>query len=130
MDKDEQRALKWLAEAAAQKLADAEYLLATAYDRGLYGVPKDEATAAKWLRFAARQGHAEASYALGLAYAEGRGVEKDAAQAYGWMLEAARRGHAQANAFVRRVLEKTPPIGSARSEPAPREAAPGDEASK
>jgi hypothetical protein len=108
VEQSDRLALEWLRKSAAQRLPEAELLLAAVYSRGLYGVVRDPKVAAGWLRRSALQGNVEAQYGLGLAYAEGNGVRKDATEAYGWMLHAARNGHARAIEFVNRVQSRLP----------------------
>ena len=102
-DKDEKRAMDWLRKSASQNQPEAQYLLAAAYSRGLYGVRRDDAAAAEWLRRSARQGNVEAQYALANVYAEGRGVPQDPNEALGWILLAARNNHPEAAAALERI---------------------------
>jgi TPR repeat protein len=101
--KDEKRAMDWLRKSAERNQPEAQYLLAAAYSRGLYGVRRDDAAAAEWLRRSARQGNVEAQYALANAYAEGRGVPRDPNEALGWIQLAARNNHPDAAAALARI---------------------------
>jgi TPR repeat protein len=101
--KDDKRAMDWLRKSAERNQPEAQYRLAAAYARGLYGVRQDDAAAAAWLRRSARQGNVEAQYALANAYAEGRGVPRDANEALGWIQLAARNNHPEAAAALERI---------------------------
>ncbi len=61
---------------AAQRNADAEYVLGERYQTG-DGVPQDLKAAVEWYLKAARQGHAHAQYRIGGCYEQGRGVAQD-----------------------------------------------------
>ena len=112
--KDEKRAMDWLRKSAAQHQPEAQYLLAAAYSRGLYGVRRDDAAAAEWLRRSARQGNVEAQYALANAYAEGRGVPRDPNEALGWIQLAARNHHPGAAAALERIQAMLKPPEAAK----------------
>lgn len=78
---------------ADAEVAEAVFLLGTAYDEGL-GVVADPAAAAGWHRRAAEMGHMLAQHNLGNQLAAGRGVPRDPAEAVRWWLRAADAGDA------------------------------------
>lgn len=78
--------------AAAGGHADAQFLLALAYQTG-YGVQTDERKAVGLLTRAAKQGHADAQYLLGLALYRGRGAAVDRRAAAYWFARASEAGH-------------------------------------
>jgi len=111
VEKDEQLGMQWVRKAAQQGQAQAQYFMAAAYSRGLYGLKRDDIMAADWLRRSARQGNVDAQYALANAYADGRGVAYDPSEALGWILLAAKNNHpqaAQALERIRGLLNKKP----------------------
>jgi TPR repeat protein len=105
VEKDEQLGMQWVRKAAGQGQAQAQYFMAAAYSRGLYGLKRDDIAAADWLRRSARQGNVEAQYALANAYAEGRGVRYDPNEALGWIQLAAKNNHPQAAEAAARIKE-------------------------
>ena len=70
----------WFRQAADQKLPEAQYNLALAYEVGR-GLSRDDEQAVRWYRLAADQRYPLACYNLGLMSEEGRGVERNDAQA-------------------------------------------------
>jgi S1-C subfamily serine protease len=88
-------AVKWLAKAARQGDAAAQYRLGAMYSEGR-GVATDEKEAAKWLGKAAEQGHVYAQVNLGRKYHTGRGVEQDHSKAATWFRKAAEQGNVDA----------------------------------
>lgn len=79
---------KWLRLAAAQGDADAQFWLATAYQRGWFGA-FDDREALQWLRKAAAQGLPTAQFALGQMYEDGEGVPESDSLAASWYRKAA-----------------------------------------
>jgi TPR repeat protein len=111
VEKDDTLGMQWVRRAAEQGQAQAQYFMAAAYSRGLYGLKRDDITAADWLRRSARQGNVDAQYALANAYADGRGVAYDPNEALGWIQLAAKNNHpqaAQALERIRGLLNKKP----------------------
>lgn len=78
---------------AALGVAEAVFLMGTAYDEGL-GVAEDPAVAFGWFQKAAAAGHTLAEHNIGNAYAGGRGVTADPAAAVAWWTKAALKGDA------------------------------------
>ena len=114
-DADRARAMASPLIASVRRLADegvaeAVFLMGTAYDEGL-GLPEDPATAVTWFRRAADEGHVLAQHNLGNAHAAGRGVEKDEATAVAWWLKAARPGGRDPAAAAGRVVRERPGCG-------------------
>ena len=79
--------LQLLQQAAAQHYAEAQYLLAQCYEKGI-GVEIDLAQAAEYYRLAAQQFHPVALTALGRMYMYGEGVERDLGTAQIWLKKA------------------------------------------
>lgn len=88
-------AMRWYQRAAEDGNADAQFLLAQRYERGVVG-PVDLSQAATWYRRAAEQGHAEAQFKLASMLARGDGVDADPAMAVAWYEKAAAQGLAVA----------------------------------
>jgi localization factor PodJL len=84
-------AAKWLAKAAAQGQAVAQYRYGTLLERG-QGISADPAKAVHWYLAAAAQGNRKAMHNLAVAYAEGTGGKKDMAEAAPWFAKAAALG--------------------------------------
>ena len=102
VDRNDEKAVKWLQKAAEAGNASAQYYLAHCYWSGR-GVEKDAAKTVEWFQKAAEQGHALAQTDLGFCYRSGWGVEKDEAKARECFrkamemhLKAAEQGDAQA----------------------------------
>jgi TPR repeat protein len=93
--RDYAKSAYWLRKSAEQGYAEAQYFLASWYQRG-EGLAKDAAEAAKWYRKAAEQGHALAQSNLGFCFAYGEGLTKDAAESAKWYGKAAEQGIALA----------------------------------
>jgi TPR repeat protein len=92
-DAEQQRkGIELLQKAAAQKDAEALYLLAKTIAAGFGAQPSNIAAMEK-LQEAAELGHAEAQYELALMYAEGRGLPKDSDLALHWGKKAAEQGN-------------------------------------
>ena len=99
----QQEGIELLKQAAAQKDAEAVYLLANMAVAGLGGQPSNIAALEK-LQEAAELGNAEAQYELASMHAEGRGLPKDADLALLWGKKAADQGHLKAQFSVGRTL--------------------------
>jgi len=78
---------------AAADVAEAAFLLGTAYAEGL-GKSVDPTTAVIWYRRAAELGNTLAIHNVGNSYAAGIGVPQNDAQAIEWWLQAANKGDA------------------------------------
>lgn len=92
-DADAPNAQDWVAQAAAQEDANAQFELG----RRLWA-QGNRAAALRWLELAAEQGHVAAQFELGLAHHE----LGDAVRATAWWQRAAEGGHAQAKRMLRR----------------------------
>ena len=103
-DPDEDR-IKLLETAARRGLAEAQYELGVAYDRGL-GVTQNHATAAGWYQRAAEQGLTDAQYNLATLYDEGLGTPRDVLRAREWYIRAADAGQARAMNNLGYIYEK------------------------
>ncbi len=88
-------AMGWYERAAADGVADAQFLLGRMLETGRFR-PRDAATAAGWYEKAATQGHRLAQFRLGTMYVTGFGVAADPAAAAGWYEKAAAQGMAEA----------------------------------
>ena len=97
--------IKLLETAARRGLAEAQYELGVAYDRGL-GVTQNHATAAGWYHRAAEQGLTDAQYNLATLYDEGLGTPRDIVQAREWYIRAADAGEARAMNNLGFIYEK------------------------
>jgi TPR repeat protein len=85
---DYQEAVKWCGQAAAENLADAQFLLGFLYEHG-DGENRDYKTAISYYTAAAQQGHAIAQNNLAVMYELGHGTRRDVAQAEHWYRAAA-----------------------------------------
>lgn len=88
-------AMGWYERAAAEGVADAQFLLGRMLETGRFRT-RDAAAAAGWYEKAAAQGHRLAQFRLGAMYATGLGVAADPAAAAGWYQKAASQGMAEA----------------------------------
>lgn len=88
-------AMRWYERAAADGVADAQFLLGRMLETGRFR-PRDAAAAAGWYEKAATQGHRLAQFRLGTMYGTGLGVVADPAVAAGWYEKAASQGMAEA----------------------------------
>ncbi len=79
--------------AAGNHLAEAVFLMGTAYDEGL-GKEENADSATAWHRRAAEMGHVLGEHNLGNAYRSGRGVPVDLTLAVEWWTKAAEKGDA------------------------------------
>jgi peptidoglycan hydrolase CwlO-like protein len=106
---------------------EAQYYVATLYEKGATGAP-DYSQAAAWYRKAADQGFRRADIALGRLYEQGLGVAKDPGEAYKWFAKSSgltdatlsllvhQQATQQARALERTITEKEQEIGSLRKE--------------
>ena len=97
--------IKLLETAARRGLAEAQFELGVAYDRGL-GVTQNHATAAGWYQRAAEQGLTDAQYNLATLYDEGLGTPRDLERARDWYMRAADAGEARAMNNLGYIYEK------------------------
>ena len=99
---DDVQAAKWLAKAAAQGSAMAQFTLGRLYSWGR-GVSQDDVQASKWFEKAAAQGNALAQVFLGWQYLYARGVPLDFVQAARWFEKGAAQGNADAQFALGRL---------------------------
>ena len=97
--------IELLETAARRGLAEAQYELGVAYDRGL-GVTQNHATAAGWYQRAAEQGLTDAQYNLATLYDEGLGTPRDVTLARHWYMRAADAGQPRAMNNLGYMYEK------------------------
>jgi uncharacterized protein len=98
--RDDEEAVKWMQNAAAQGYAPAQsklglHYLGIAYNEDKRG-PPDDGEGVKWMRQAAEQGYAVAQYGLADAYLEGKGVPRNDGEGVKWLQKAAAQGAAMA----------------------------------
>lgn len=103
-EKDYEKALPLLRQAAEAGNADAMVDLGRMYNRGS-GVEEDDTQAVSWFRKAAEKGHAGGQYWMGVMYRDGGGVTRDYTQAYEWFLKAADQGDANAQYAIGQFYE-------------------------
>lgn len=94
-----------IARLAELGVAEAVFLMGTAYDEGL-GVAVDASLAAAWFHRAADLGHLLAQHNLGNAYADGRGVSRSDSMAVYWWLRPAEAGDAIPQLRLARMYEE------------------------
>ena len=97
--------IKLLETAARRGLAEAQFELGVAYDRGL-GVTQNHATAAGWYQRAAEQGLTDAQYNLATLFDEGLGTPRDLERARDWYMRAADAGEPRAMNNLGYIYEK------------------------
>ena len=92
--KDEAYAAQLFTQSAEFGHMEANFLMGSAYENGLYGCPRDAALSVHFYNGAATRGHAEAMMALTAWYMVGAEpvLEKDEREAYAWALKAAETG--------------------------------------
>jgi TPR repeat protein len=96
VNRSDDSAAHWFAQAARNGDGESMYQLAVSYDRGR-GLKKDPAAALDWYTRAANTGHADAAYAVGEAYEKGHlGAAKDKAKALEWYRKSAADGNKDA----------------------------------
>jgi hypothetical protein len=96
----EAQRMKKLRTSAEKGKADAQYLLAFAYQNGDF-VNKNMTEAVRWYTAAALQGHMASQHNLGVIHMQGIGVAKNYEKAYAWALLAKENG----NDTLARTLE-------------------------
>jgi hypothetical protein len=103
VNRSDDSAAHWFAEAARNGDGESMYRLALAYDRGR-GLKKDQGAALDWYTRAGNAGQADASYAMGDAYEKGHlGVTKDKTKALEWYRKAVTQGSKDAATKVREL---------------------------
>ena len=101
---DGKRASDAIEQAAAEGIAQAEYVLGILYYKG-WEVPRDMAEAFKWFQRAAFQGVVGAQFAVGVMYRKGLGVKQDDEQSQTWLKRAATKGSHEAKKVLARPLK-------------------------
>jgi TPR repeat protein len=94
-DRDMKKAVEWIAKAAAQNHARAQYALGCSYMEG-EGVDKDETKGIGLIQKSADQGLSDAWFGLSHYYENGKGVEKDVAKGVAYHIKAAELGNIDA----------------------------------
>lgn len=97
---------RWYRTAAEQGSAKDQYMVATMYRFGRYGVEKDLAEMLRWYQAAADQGFAPAQYALGKLLVEGRLIPRDHILAFQWLSLADANGSAAAGKHLQRLMQE------------------------
>lgn len=97
-------AARWLARAAEQGHVEAQFLLASLFERG-GGVNKDKKQAIAWYRKAAEAGHLRAMHNLGVLLAE-HGSDRDYREAAVWFARAGARGVADSQYNLAALYER------------------------
>ena len=100
---------RWYRAAAEQGSAKDQYMVATMYRFGRYGVEKDLAAMLRWYQAAADQGFAPAQYALGKLLVEGRLIPQDHVLAFQWLSLASANGSAAAGNRLQRLMQGMDP---------------------
>lgn len=103
-EKNPERAVHWLQQAANSGLAQAQGYLAQLYLTG-EGVLPDEYRAYYNADLAAQKGDVPSQLLLGQLYLEGRGVEKDTGAALAWLQKAAEAQYPEAQYTLGQLLE-------------------------
>ncbi len=85
------QAIEYLSSASDRGHAEAQWMMALAYENG-YGVQQSHAEAAALYRKAAEQGHAISQFNLGVHYEFGQGVQQSYTEAVTWYKKAAEQG--------------------------------------
>ncbi len=93
--RNDAEAFSWYRKSAEQGHADAQYVLAQAYQAGT-GTSIDYPEAMRWYKAAAAHGLATAQERIAYMYMMGQGVTQDYSEASKWQLRAAERGLALA----------------------------------
>jgi TPR repeat protein len=103
VNRSDDSAAHWFAQAARSGDGESMYQLAVSYDRGR-GLKKDQSAALDWYTRAANTGHADAAYAVGEAYEKGHlGAARDKAKALEWYRKSAADGNKDAANKVREL---------------------------
>ena len=101
---DNEKAVRFIREAAEKGYADAQYWLGKSYSYGLC-TEEDDSESFKWLHLAAEQGHAKAQFDLALYYRDGTGTDIDDAEARKWFCLAAKQGNKKAQSIIEKLEE-------------------------
>ena len=104
-----QEAGRWYLTAAEQGSAKDQYMVATMYRFGRYGVEKDRTEMLRWYQAAADQGFAPAQYALGKMLVEGHLVPKDLILAFQWLSLAGVNGSTAAGKHLQQLMRRMSP---------------------
>lgn len=104
-EKNEELAVDWFMEAAANNHVNAQYNLALMFAKGR-GVEQSYVEALKWYEFAAEQGDVISQYTLGEMYKKGIGTIKNVERAYTWYMKAAEQENTNAEYKVAEMLHK------------------------
>jgi TPR repeat protein len=91
---------------AAEGNAGAQYVMATAYTQGWFGVSRAPQDAVPLFRSAAEQGFPGAEFVMGDLYYKGKLVTKDRAEAAKWYLRAADHEEAEAALIIALMYER------------------------
>ncbi len=102
---DYAEALSCYEKAAADGMAEAQYLLAYSYYMG-EGVERNYTSAAQWYKRASAQKHVKAEYNLAYCYMNGRGVPRDYDRALELLTASAEGGYVQAMVTLAECYEK------------------------
>ncbi len=105
---DDAEAGRWYLRAAEQGSAKDQYMVATMYRWGRYGVEKDLQKMLDGYQASAQQHFANAQYALGKLLMEGQEVARDDASAFQWLSLAAANGSEVANAALKELMARLP----------------------
>ena len=91
-DKEYDKAFTYFQEAVKQGNAEAEYMIATMYDKG-YGVERNFKKSFQFYKSSGEKGFAESQYNTGVAYEFGEGVKRDHKNAVYWYKKAVSQQH-------------------------------------
>lgn len=105
---DPERAFEWCLAGARDEIPDAQWMLASLYERGA-GVERDPAAARQWRRKAADNGDARAIHMLALAHRDGTGMPTNTAEARRLLRTTAQAGYAPSIAALKAMGENVPP---------------------
>ena len=95
VEKNEDKAIKYLTKAGEAGVAYAQYELGRYYENNDQ-IGNNVEKAIYWYKQAAKQGNVEAQYKLALCYANGYGVAKDEYKTFYWFEQASKQGNAVA----------------------------------
>jgi len=90
--------MEWYLKASDQGLAQAQFLIGSAYDQG-QGTPVDYTKAMEWYLTAAEKGYAKAQSNLGFLYYRGRGCPQECKKAKERLLKATEQGNTVAQHY-------------------------------
>ena len=107
VDQSDQKAGELYLRAARGGAAKDQYMAASMYRWGRYGVEADAAEALKWYHLAADQSHAAAQLVLGRLCMDGKlGVVRDDVTAFQWLTLAAVNGNAAAEKLLTELQQR------------------------